>query len=497
MAVETLTKQSDGKAYAAYYNKTYLRDFLPLITPPGNVIRHQHEHREELSRFGRQLELIQEHLPRAWYIGDFILSGLLPGYLQEKIYSPENLPHGIQHFNRVSENSKVASVYTPEIIDLPSGDSFDFCLSLEAGAIGHDLLQVDSGQKLGHAELGSVFVPGLMKLAQLCGVGEINDRQLPLVAEAIYHHSNPENGGRRPDTPTIIGTYQEKFGKHPEEIFPSLKWLAEELRNQGCDLYSLDLTLPREDKYLAKLVAGRLVAADKRDANAPPFMANLRTIMTAEERPFADFTQGIERHQRLIEAAIGGNEVKDSDFFDDVSRIYYELARDPRKGGMLSFEISWFYDALKRREEYTREDFAEGLLSGNLEFLTKKYYEWITVLEKEALAEGRLEESGTMVGLLDVLAQRTHWISIKPHLFSDERTKTLALAIAQEYQHAFKVLRQKSRLQQKIVSGNTDIFWKSFAVLHEYFISQRQYLRAPKHPPIPELPVYVATYGVN
>ncbi|MDZ4229460.1 MAG: hypothetical protein U1C50_04390 [Patescibacteria group bacterium] len=483
---ETISFQSEP--YSAYHDKTFLRDFEPLIRPDSDTFKNTRES-QALGRYVRQLELVQTHLPRAWFIGNFLLTGLLPEELSDKINSPKNLPHALQHINRVAQDARVATVYTPEVVDRPETDKFDFCLSLEISVIGHDLLQIDNGKKLGHDHLGSIFVPGLMQLARLNGFGEINQRQMALVAEAVYHHSHPERKEPRPSIQEILDLYRQDFEIDPEAAYPSFKWLVNALQEHGCDLYSLDLTLVKKDQRLAELVTGRLVAADKRDSNAPPFMANLRTIMTKPNRPYADFSNGIKPHRYLIDAAIAGERVTEADFFDDLSRIFYELARDPIGVGMLAFETSWLTQALARREEYAVGAFADGLVSGNLDFLKAKYTEWINVLAKEAVVEDRVKQTGPTTNLFNVFGLKISHI--------DDLTRKLTKAIYAEYYHAFQVLQRKSFLQRQMMDEDLPVFAKNLEQLSRYLEKQRPDFRRPRHHQVPELPVFVATYGIS
>lgn len=493
-----LFQPNHNEALPPIFNKSFLKDLAGTIEPPANVYRNPIKNQAVIERYGRQLLLLEQTIPESWQTADMILTGLLPDYLINLVNNSKNIPHGLQHINRVWQNFCVGCVNNLMVIGLGVKNQKDFMMAGADGVVCHDLLQVDGNTKSGHDHVGAVFASGLIKLAQLTGMTNIKDSQLPLVARMVYHHSYPEgigSAGEMPDFSQIISDYQAKYKVHPEASFPALVWLKQKLVEHGVDLYGLDREFPEVSKITARILCQELGASDKRDSQAPASMANLRTMMIKPKRPFADFTQGLERHKELIDRGISGGDTSPEEFFDDVSRIGYELVRDLRTAGMSPFEISWLYSTIKRRSEYLPV-FGEELVASKTDTVNRKYIEWMLMVEKEAKVEGRLAYGDSIVGILRKIQEGIPWLFIKNQLPEDSSTARITEIVCKEYQAVRQMWMKKSGLQQSLNGHNPAGFVDNINELLEYIAQRRNYLRAPRHPKVPYLPVFVATFGV-
>lgn len=384
------------------------------------------------------------------------------------------------------------------VLGLAEDNQQDFCMAGGEAIISHDLLQVDGKTKNGHDHVGAIFSAGLMKLAQIEGMA-VRNEQLPLVARAVYHHSYPEGIGEQGDIPAfkqILVNFQTKYEVDPETQFPALVWLRDKLSENGFDLYDLDHDFPEVDKMTARTLCQELAAADKRDSQAPASMANLRTMLVNVKRPFADFNYGLERHKQLIDRGINSGNTSPEEFFDDISRIGYELVRDQRTRGMSPFEISWLYGTIKRRSEYLPV-FGQELVTGRIDTVNKKYLEWMLMVEKEAKVEGRLALGDSIVEILRKTQEGKPWLFVKNQLPKDLSTTRITKIVCDDYQAVRRMWMRKSSLQQSLNGHNPAGFVENINELLAYIAMKRNYLRAPHHPKVPYLPVFVATFGME
>ena len=267
------------------------------------------------------------------------------------------------------------------------------------------------------------------------------------------------------------------MAKHPE-FFRSAAavWLEEQLTKKG--IFSADWEFPLEiknDRYLARQVVYRFAAADKRESNAPPFSANIRTMMTAPDRPYIDFTVN---HLDFMDQVFDyGFSPKPADFRDDFSRLLFELTRDYRAAGMSAFEVSWLAQSILKRASYTYK-FVEAMTGNDFSLVTEKYETMIVDIRNELEREHKV----------------TNPLAVSKF---DQLTAT----ISAEERAVLEVFRRKSELfQQSLLRQNWD---NHQGLKYVVEIIQRVLARKEKElatvaqiPDVSYLPLYTVDFGV-
>lgn len=510
-------ERHDAKRQSEYFTRTFLLEFSELLLsdlsrPEEKVLLPL---RKIKDRKKEQQWFISEIVPEAWHTADIMMNTFHTDGLKEKLYAPENVDHGIQHLNRVWQNFIVACVYTPAVMSLPKKDLRDFTIAGAIACLFHDHLQIDAKTKGGHDHVGAVFVAGVMELGKQHGL-ELTDKQISLAAQAVYWHSIPEFAKRADMEIPLLAEILNDEGKNFLKQSSVLLWLNRHLEKNLFSEYRLKKLKSRKDRRLLELLIHRVAAADKRDANVPPFLANIRTMMAKKERQFAVFDE--ERYIEFIDKVLTdkGYKPKPDDFKDDLLRIVYEIIRDYRGGlEMSAFEATWLDVSLKRRLEYVNE-FVKDMAEGSTNVVDRKYLEMSQKIIEEAEKEGKIIGSKAVAEELTAhfedIAEGTRIDEeILKRYLSLDKAKAVVInslkMIMRQHQETVKVFKKKSEMMRQGFGkkGSPEFEEKKQRFLQmvervtEYNARKKKIwgLSSSKLPPMPSLPIFVVDFGID
>lgn len=418
----------------------------------------------EVFRQNQLKAFVNEIAPQSWYVAVSLIEWT-DTEIKDRLYDPENVDHGIQHLIRVWQNFVVGSINNPQVMELSIQDMTDFMIAGAAACMLHDHLEIYSGMKKGHDHLGAVLVGDMLgKLMEVePGLG-INQRQVKLAEHAAYFHSYPERAnvsdGMAIEILAVIDKYSQNEG---------VKLMIDKLQQLVGKITGGKIGVGSQDKFLADLLLGRVAAADKRDSMAPPFLANLRTVVTIPDRPFmllgaSEDRLTVSHYQHFIDKVVADGYVPtNEDFQDDLLRLVYELVRPTGTMGMSAFEKAWLEDSVQKRFDYLQQ-LGEAMLSGNFPKLVEKYKEYGKQLDKEAKLEGHSDEQvNEAMGSLNI------------QLF-----KTAAIVDAKSSH-----LRQNRHPDLSKSDVLTD-----FEQVINYAVKKRKSLTMTRHRKVPELPAF-------
>jgi len=513
-------EQHDAQRRSEYFSTTFLLELskslvLDLSRPEEKVLLPL---RRIKDRKKEQQEFIREIVPEAWHKVDIMVNTFLTDDLREKLHAPENIDHGIQHLNRVWQNFIVACVYTPEVMSLSKKDLRDFTIAGAIACLFHDHLQIDAEIKGGHGRVGAVFVAGAMELGRQHGL-ELTDKQISLATQSVYWHSYPEFAKRAdmeiPLFAEILKDEAEGFRKEGSVLL----WLERHLEKGWFNNYRLKELKSKKDRWLLELLIHRVAAADKRDSNAPPFLANIRTMMAKRKgvlRPFAAFDD--LEYKDMIDRALTDKKYKpkSDDFKDDLLRIVYEIIRDYREGlEMSAFEATWLDVSLKRRLEYV-EEFAIDMAEGSTRVVDRKYLEMSQKIIEEAEREGKISNPKAVAGQLTAhFEEIARGMSLseeflRRHLSLDQTDAGVISSlkmIMRQHQAAVKMFRSKSKMMRQDFGKKES---PKFEKRKQWLIEMVERviedtakkkkiwgLSSSKLPSIPSLPIFVVDFGID
>lgn len=457
-------------------------------------------------------EFIASVLPAALIDGAILHDRVLPSFLKAKQYSPEFIDHGIQHGFRVGNNAVMGAVFSPEIRSLKPDRQIDLAPAIIAAAYLHDCLQLDnidpSKRREGHDLVaGKWFAPGLMILGNLTGKTKYTEAQIALTSALVASHEveNPDYGFNLPPAGEINNILSRRFNRQLSEVFPSLRWLAEQLQKGGINLFSMEIDYSVINQSFFEKARSLFMAADLREQVAPPSWAAMRSIKARPGRLFLDQSVRLENYYHFIDQISKGDEPASEKFFDTTARAAYETARGLPNVKQPAFMRSWMKYSQSKRGGY-HIDLAHDLvaISHNLtgQTLFRKYLELCREVEAEtwqerAIKTSELSDTFERVGRLD-LDQIAKISRGKMNFsFRHDFLQILGSYIFKEFAAATMALKAGADLMQAQGDFDENIFLSRVEAIINYAKKKNAFYAAPLDGDIFSLPIKKLTISLT